>query len=44
MPTELGRWLREQREERGWSRADMARKLISAARAAGDQMIGLDRS
>jgi transcriptional regulator with XRE-family HTH domain len=33
---ELGTWLRAQREARGWSRADMARRLIFAAREAGD--------
>jgi transcriptional regulator with XRE-family HTH domain len=43
MPADLGAWLREQRETRGWSRADMARKLITAARSAGDQsMPGAD--
>ena len=35
MSIELGTWLRVQREARGWSRADMARRLI-AARKAGD--------
>jgi hypothetical protein len=39
----LGTWLRDQREERGWSRAGLARRLIAAARAAGDQsMPGAD--
>jgi len=33
---ELATWLRGQREARGWSRADMARRLIAAAREAGD--------
>jgi hypothetical protein len=43
MSAELGQWLRDQREERGWSRPDMARKLIAAARADGDQsMPGAD--
>jgi transcriptional regulator with XRE-family HTH domain len=43
MPTDLGAWLREQRETRGWSRADMARRLITAAKSAGDQsMPGAD--
>jgi transcriptional regulator with XRE-family HTH domain len=36
MTTELGAWLRQQREERGWSRTDMARSLITAARETGD--------
>ncbi len=36
MSTELGDWLREQRLDRHWSRADMARKLIGAAGANGD--------
>lgn len=36
MSSELGTWLRGQREARGWSRADMARRLIAAAREAGD--------
>jgi transcriptional regulator with XRE-family HTH domain len=34
MSSELGSWLRGQREARGWSRADMARRLITAARQA----------
>ncbi len=38
MNTELGTWLRAQREERGWSRSDMARRLIATARDAGDAM------
>lgn len=36
MSTELGAWLRAQREERGWSRNEMARRLIAAARETGD--------
>lgn len=36
MSSELGSWLRGQREARGWSRADMARRLITAAREAGE--------
>jgi transcriptional regulator with XRE-family HTH domain len=39
MTTELGTWLREQREARGWSRNDMARRLIAAARDAGDHSV-----
>ena len=30
---ELGEWLRRQRQARAWSRAEMARQLIKAARA-----------
>jgi hypothetical protein len=33
---ELGRWLRQQREDRFWGRAEMARQLIAAAHAHGD--------
>ena len=29
----LGEWLRQQRQARAWSRAEMARQLIKAARA-----------
>jgi hypothetical protein len=36
MTTELGTWLRAQREERGWSRSHMARQLVTAARDGGD--------
>ena len=36
MTTDLGAWLRTQREERGWSRNEMARRLIAAARETGD--------
>ena len=36
MTTDLGTWLRAQREERGWSRSDMARRLIATARETGD--------
>ncbi len=32
----LGEWLRRQREARAWSRTEMARQLIKAARAADD--------
>ena len=43
MPAELGRWLREQREARGWTRPEMARQLIRAGHARGDKsMPGLD--
>jgi transcriptional regulator with XRE-family HTH domain len=40
---ELGAWLRQQREIRGWARPEMARQLIQAGRTAGDKsMPGLD--
>ena len=43
MSAELGAWLRQQRETRGSTRPDMARKLIKAGRAKGDHtMPGLD--
>jgi len=43
MPGELGAWLRQQREIRGWARTEMARQLIQAGKAAGDRsMPGLD--
>ena len=43
MPTELGAWLRQQREARGWPRPEMARLLINAAQARGDTSLpGLD--
>ena len=32
----LGAWLRQQREARGWSRREQARRLIQAGRDAGD--------
>jgi transcriptional regulator with XRE-family HTH domain len=33
---ELGAWLRQQRQARGWARPEMARQLITAARRNGD--------
>jgi hypothetical protein len=43
MPSELSAWLRQQREERGWARPEMARRLIRAGEAAGDKSVpGLD--
>ena len=43
MLTELGTWLRQQREARGWARREMARRLIQAAQAAGDKSVpGID--
>jgi tetratricopeptide (TPR) repeat protein len=41
--TELGTWLRQQREARGWARREMARRLIQAGRDTGDTAIpGID--
>jgi len=41
--TELGVWLRQQREARGWARREMARRLIQAAQAASDKSVpGID--
>jgi hypothetical protein len=34
--SELGAWLRQQREDRGWTKPEMARRLIQAGREAGD--------
>lgn len=39
MSSELGTWLRGQREARDWSRADMARRLIIASHEAGDDAV-----
>jgi transcriptional regulator with XRE-family HTH domain len=39
MTTDLGPWLRAQREERGWSRSEMGRRLIAAARETGDAAV-----
>jgi transcriptional regulator with XRE-family HTH domain len=39
MSSELGGWLRRQREERGWTRSEMARQLIRAAQAKGDTSV-----
>jgi transcriptional regulator with XRE-family HTH domain len=36
MSSELAAWLRRQREDRGWTRTELARQLIQAARARGD--------
>lgn len=36
MSSELGAWLRRQREDRGWTRSELARQLIKVARAKGD--------
>jgi tetratricopeptide (TPR) repeat protein len=37
--SKLGAWLRQQREDRGWTKAEMARRLTNAARDAGDKAI-----
>ena len=39
MSSELGAWLRQQREDRGWTRSELARQLIKAARARGDMSV-----
>lgn len=39
MADELGLWLREQRQARGWSAAEMARQIQQAARATGDRTL-----
>jgi transcriptional regulator with XRE-family HTH domain len=36
---DLGTWLREQREQRGWTRNHLARQLIAAARDTGDRTV-----
>jgi len=35
-PSDLGPWLRQQREQRSWSRNEMARRLIKVAQVSGD--------
>jgi hypothetical protein len=41
--SELGAWLRQQRQDRGWTKPEMARRLIQAGRDAGDTaMPGVD--
>jgi tetratricopeptide (TPR) repeat protein len=43
MGNEVGAWLRQQREDRGWSKTEMARHLVKAGRDAGDKsMPGVD--
>ena len=37
--SELGAWLRQQREDRGWPKAEMARRLVQAAHEAGDKSV-----
>jgi transcriptional regulator with XRE-family HTH domain len=36
---ELGQWLRQEREKRGWSRLDMARQLARAARERDEKQV-----
>ena len=43
MSKELGAWLRQQREDLGWTRPEMARQLIKVGQARGDtSMPGMD--
>src|ERR1700684_3289142 len=39
MAHDLGLWLREQRQARGWSAAEMARQLQRAAKFNGDKTV-----
>ena len=39
MDSETAAWLREQREDRGWSKSEMARRLVQAGRAVGDTAV-----
>jgi hypothetical protein len=39
MSAELGAWLHQQREARGWPKAEMARRLVQAGRDTGDTAI-----
>src|SRR2546423_525602 len=39
MSPELGAWLRQQREDRGWTRSELARQLIKVARTKGDMSV-----
>lgn len=36
MSADFGLWLRTQREERGWSRSDIARRIIASAKETGE--------
>jgi transcriptional regulator with XRE-family HTH domain len=38
-PPDLGGWLRQQREQRSWTRTEMARRLIKVAQVSGDTAI-----
>ena len=43
MSENLGAWLRQQREARGWTKREMARQLIQVGRATGDTSVpGMD--
>jgi hypothetical protein len=48
MDNALGQWLRQKREDRGWTKAEMARRLIQAANKAGDaavpEPVGMQRN
>jgi hypothetical protein len=35
-PPDLGGWLRQQREQRSWTRTELARRLIKVAQVSGD--------
>jgi hypothetical protein len=35
-PPDLGPWLRQQREQRSWTRNELARRLIRAVQVSGD--------
>ena len=39
MDAELAAWLRQEREARGWPKAEMARRLVQAGREAGDKSV-----
>ena len=39
MDSETAAWLRQQREDRGWPKAEMARRLVQAGREAGDTAV-----
>ena len=39
MDSDTAAWLRQQREDRGWPKAEMARRLVQAGRAAGDTAV-----
>jgi tetratricopeptide (TPR) repeat protein len=39
MDSELGAWLRQQREARGWTKAEMGRRLVQAGRDNSDKAI-----
>ena len=39
MDSETAAWLRQQREDRGWSKAEMARRLVQAGRDVGDTAV-----